>query len=79
LSTICGRLWHLTSGRAAMMAKDKREKVLPVEKDCWHLYSLQDLSPTKFIDVVDKIFKGQYNLITPKYGILKVSKGSLPK
>jgi hypothetical protein len=36
------------------------------EKDCWHSYSLQMLSPTKFSSVVGKILDGQYSLIVTK-------------
>ena len=35
------------------------------EKDCWHLYGLQVLTPNKFSDVVGKILQGRYNLIGP--------------
>lgn len=33
------------------------------EKNCWNLYGLQVLSPNKFVIVVDKILKGQYEVI----------------
>ena len=36
------------------------------EKDCWHSYSLQMLSPSKFNDVVGKILRGRYLLITSR-------------
>ena len=36
------------------------------EKDCWHLYSLQGLSPSKFTVVVGKILRGSYTLIPPR-------------
>ena len=36
------------------------------EKDCWHSYSLQMLSPSKFNRVVGKILRGRYVLITSK-------------
>ena len=36
------------------------------EKDCWHSYSLQTLSPSKFNDVVGKILRGRYLLITSR-------------
>jgi hypothetical protein len=32
-------------------------------KTCWHLYSLQELHPEKFIKVVSKILKREYLLI----------------
>ncbi len=36
------------------------------EKDCWHPYSLQFLSPSKFDLVVGKILGGQYDLLVPR-------------
>lgn len=38
------------------------------EKDCWHSYSLQVLTPSKFSSVVEKILTGQYTLIQAKLG-----------
>ena len=35
------------------------------EKDCWHLYGLQVLTPSKFASVVGKILKGRYMLVNP--------------
>ncbi|MEA1980560.1 MAG: hypothetical protein U9N54_06265 [candidate division Zixibacteria bacterium] len=35
-------------------------------KNCWHPYSLQMLSPTKFTLVVGKILRGKYELIRTK-------------
>jgi hypothetical protein len=32
------------------------------EKDCWHLYGLQVLTPSKFASVVGKVLKGHYTL-----------------
>ena len=37
------------------------------EKDCWHPYSLQILSPSKFTQVVGRILIGQYNLIQSRH------------
>ncbi len=37
------------------------------EKDCWHSYGLQVLSPTKFSSVVGKILRGHYMLITSRF------------
>ncbi len=34
------------------------------EKDCWHPYSLQILSPRKFATVVGKIMNGRYDLVS---------------
>ena len=36
------------------------------EKDCWHSYGLQNLSPGKFSTVVGKILKGHYILINSR-------------
>jgi hypothetical protein len=36
------------------------------EKDCWHSYGLQVLSPSKFSFVVGKILRGRYVLITSR-------------
>lgn len=36
------------------------------EKDCWHSYGLQVLTPSKFGNVVGKILRGRYLLITSK-------------
>lgn len=36
------------------------------EKDCWHSYGLQVLSPNKFSSVVGKILRGHYSLITSR-------------
>jgi hypothetical protein len=35
------------------------------EKDCWHLYGLQVLSPAKFASVVGKVLNGRYQLVNP--------------
>lgn len=37
------------------------------EKDCWHPYGLQVLSPTKFSTVVGKILGGHYYLISSRF------------
>ena len=36
------------------------------EKDCWHSYGLQMLTPTKFSHVVGKILRGRYVLISSR-------------
>ncbi len=36
------------------------------EKNCWHSYSLQMLTPTKFSYVVSKILRGRYMLISSR-------------
>ncbi|MEW6049774.1 MAG: hypothetical protein AB1644_01755 [Candidatus Zixiibacteriota bacterium] len=35
-------------------------------KDCWHSYSLQALSTSRFAQVVGNILKGQYVLINSR-------------
>ena len=34
------------------------------QKECWHIYSLQALSPDKFIAVTEKIMKGRLQLLS---------------
>ena len=34
------------------------------EKDCWHSYGLQMLSPEKFLQVAGRIIEGRYILLT---------------
>lgn len=36
------------------------------EKDCWHSYGLQGLSPNRFASVVTQILKGRYMLVNPR-------------
>ncbi len=36
------------------------------EKDCWHSYGLQMLPPSRFTNVVGKILRGNYLLITSR-------------
>ncbi|UCE23972.1 MAG: hypothetical protein JSU74_11840 [Candidatus Zixiibacteriota bacterium] len=46
------------------------------EKDCWHSYSLQMLTPSKFSSVVEKILTGQHTLIVARLsepGVRRVS------
>lgn|GEM_PF-2451119 len=38
-------------------------KNLP-EKECWHAYGLQPLSPSQFIRVVDRIIAGKNTLLS---------------
>jgi hypothetical protein len=45
-----------------MAAKKKNVIVMP-RKIYWHLYSLQNLNCEKFIRVVDKVLKKEYQLI----------------
>jgi hypothetical protein len=45
------------------MAKKRKSQFVLPEKQCWHLYSLQNLNPEKFIKVVGKILKKDYLLI----------------
>jgi hypothetical protein len=50
----------------AMPRRKEAERFAVVgEKDCWHLYGLQDLSPNKFASVVQKVLQGRYWLINP--------------
>ncbi len=45
-----------------MTEKKKKIVILP-RKIYWHLYSLQNLNSEKFIKVVDKILRSEYQLI----------------
>jgi len=45
------------------MAKKKKEIYVMPRKIYWHLYSLQNLNSEKFIRVVDKILRKEYQLI----------------
>ncbi len=36
------------------------------EKDCWHSYSLQVLTPSKFSSVVGKILAGRYSILVTR-------------
>ncbi|MEE9554149.1 MAG: hypothetical protein V3W18_07595 [candidate division Zixibacteria bacterium] len=44
---------------------------LAEEKECWILYSLQQLSPSKFVKVAKKILDGRYSLISPDRSALR--------
>jgi hypothetical protein len=44
------------------------------EKDCWHSYSLQVLTPSKFSSVVEKILAGQHTLI-----VTRLDKPAVPR
>lgn len=51
-----------------MPKRKKAERFALVgEKDCWHSYSLQGLTPTRFAVVVGKILRGNYALSTSKF------------
>jgi hypothetical protein len=47
----------------AMATKKRKPQFNMPEKACWHLYSLQNLHPEKFVKVVGKILKKEYLLI----------------
>ena len=49
-------------GGTSMRNNKKSGFKLP-EKTYWHLYSLQNLNPEKFIKVVDKVLKQKFVLI----------------
>ncbi len=44
----------------------KKAFAIKGEKDCWHPYSLQPLSPKRFAVVVGKILRGKYELISSR-------------
>jgi hypothetical protein len=45
------------------MGRKKKDNYKMPKKTYWHLYSLQTLNTEKFISVVNKILKQEYNLI----------------
>ena len=45
------------------MSEKKEPAVRKSEKKYWHLYSLQTLNSDKFIKVVNKILRKEYQLI----------------
>jgi len=45
------------------MKKGKKNGLRLPEKTYWHLYSLQNLNPEKFIKVVNKILKRNFIVI----------------
>ena len=48
-------------------SKDDKRFASLGEKDCWHPYGLQVLSPAKFSSVVGKILCGHYILISSRF------------
>jgi hypothetical protein len=49
-----------------MPRRKEAEKLIALgEKDCWHLYGLQVLTPNQFVKVVGKVLKGNYSLVNP--------------
>jgi len=50
-----------------MPKRKEAEKFAPLgTKDCWHSYSLQNLSPNRFAHVVGRILDGKYGLVTSR-------------
>jgi hypothetical protein len=47
--------------------KEPVHKTTETEKETWPLYSLQQLTPSRFTDVVGKILKGTYSLVFTKF------------
>ena len=45
------------------MPKQKKQTYKMPPKNCWHLYSLQNLNPEKFVRIVTKILKRENLLI----------------
>ena len=45
------------------MAEKKTKIVILPKKMYWHLYSLQNLNGEKFVKVVNKILRSEYQLI----------------
>lgn len=65
-----------TYGDAARMAGDSKPEESRSSKDCWHVYSLQNLPPAKFIDVVNKVIEGRYRMVSSRYGIIGAFSGN---
>ena len=56
-----------TKGSLAMPRRKEDDEYAELgEKDCWHSYGLQVLSPSKFSSVVGKILTGKYTLIVAR-------------
>ncbi len=53
----------LIDGPGGFMAEKKKKIVILPKKNYWHLYSLQNLNGEKFIKVVNKILRSEYQLI----------------
>jgi hypothetical protein len=51
------------TNREEKMTEKKKKIVILPRKIYWHLYSLQNLNSEKFIKVVDKILRSEYQLI----------------
>ncbi|MEE8575904.1 MAG: hypothetical protein V3T31_01495 [candidate division Zixibacteria bacterium] len=49
-----------------MPRRKEDEKFAPLgEKNCWHLYGLQTLTPNQFAKVVGQILGGRFSLVNP--------------
>lgn len=46
-----------------IMAKKRKSAYKIPKKTCWHLYSLQTLNNEKFVKVVNKILKHEWQVI----------------
>ena len=46
--------------------KNTHTPIKKTEKDCWHLYSLQALDPSRFVKVVQRVMTGRYRLISTR-------------
>lgn len=47
-----------------MAKREEKKENLNETKNCWHPYKLQSLSPEKFVQIVEKILKGELNLLS---------------
>ncbi len=45
------------------MARKRKSAYKIPRKTCWHLYSLQNLSNEKFVNVVNKILRREWQVI----------------
>lgn len=47
-----------------MAKREEKKENLNETKNCWHPYKLQSLTPEKFVQIVEKILKGELNLLS---------------
>ena len=53
----------LRATRGTCMAKKDKKPIPLPKKTYWHLYSLQHLEGSKFVQIVNKVLKREYRLV----------------
>ncbi|RME28639.1 MAG: hypothetical protein D6800_03660 [Candidatus Zixiibacteriota bacterium] len=53
----------LRATRGTCMAKKDKKPIPLPKKTYWHLYSLQQLESSKFVQIVNKVLKREYRLV----------------